>query len=233
MFPAVSFCNLNPFTTSDSIVYVQDQVKKLNISSAGNGAGQAVDRNYRIESMLNLMLIQMNVLTTNDSFRQSFSRRLNESILTCTFNLVKCDLLKDFDWYYDSLLGNCYRFNSIIGNASYKQLKSNSISGQLNGLQMEIYLGNLDITLPIIFKNGLRVIVHNNSISTYAVDEGIDISPGFETNIEVSRVFDYRQPLPFTDCIKADTSFDSDFYRVSVMQNKTYRQKLVEYFCNL
>ena len=183
--------------------------------------------NYRIESVFYLFILQANAFNLSDSIKQSFSNELNTTIISCTYNLFKCNL-SNFDWYYDSVLGNCFRFNSLLKNNN-KNIETSNIAGSYYGLQMEIYLGNQNYTNSFVYKNGLRVMIHNNSIIP-SIHEGIDVSPGLETSIQVRRTFDYKKPYPYNKCIQLNQGYDSELYRVVTMKNATYRQTYMIFY---
>ena len=220
VFPAVSICNLNPFVTTEAIEYVKNVLKLQHFKKDSDDFAKS--NNLRVYSMVTMQLIQAKAFALNDTAKKSFANLLNAFILSCTFNLESCKW-SDFEWYYDQSLDNCYHFNSIAGNRSI-QVKNISIPGSQGGLKMEIFLGLPEKVYQMVSTSGLRVIVHNNSVLPSS-QEGIDITPGLETNIEVTRVFDYKLPKPFNNCIKENDQFDSEIYNYILKSNRTYRQR--------
>ena len=81
-------------------------------------------------------------------------------------------------------------------------LKKIKQAGWSNGLRLEIYTGDPVYQQQYIFKSGLRVIVHNQSVIPFPEEDGIDVSTGQQTNIAVSRTFIERLPPPYNDCIE-------------------------------
>ena len=218
IFPAVSFCNLNPFT-NDSLNYtgaiLDNELKYATLN---------INNSLRLNSLNFLNLIQANLSTRSDEFKRSLSYTFDESVISCTFNQAKCSEAH-FDWYYDRLLGNCYRFNSLLMNP-LKNLSKTYKPGLLNGLQMEMFLGLQDKMPYWIYAAGLNVFVHENSVLP-SPDEGINISPGFETNIDVLRQLNKNLPQPFTDCLNENEQFKTEFYKITTRLNQTYRQRSV------
>ena len=62
------------------------------------------------------------------------------------------------------------------------------------------------------------------------IQEGIELSPGFETSIQVRRTFDYKKPYPYNKCTQLNQGYDSELYRVIAMNNATYRQTYSGFF---
>ena len=229
-FPSVSFCNLFPFSndTTDITRGILQSQKPRNDSGPPPISYLPSNKNSRIASMESFYVVQSNLYLANETFKKSISYSLNELVLSCRFGQQDCDLSK-FDWYYDKLLGNCYRFNSVL--MKNKDPLRVSQSGVLNGLQMELFLGLEEKMAPWLFTSGMRIFVHNASVIPSS-DEGIDISPGSKTNIAVSREFDYNLPEPYSRCILLDNGFASDLYNLTIRLNQTYRQRFEFFLIN-
>jgi len=80
--------------------------------------------------------------------------------------------------------------------------------------------------------DGLRFIIHNSSIDpVYYGDlkpNGINISPGFNNDLALNRIFTYKLGELYNNCLKhakSIDSFDSDLYRFMIKStNYSYRQ---------
>ena len=82
------------------------------------------------------------------------------------------------------------------------------------------------------FSEGFHLIVHNKSFDPDynggISNSGIDLSPGFETNVVVRRVFDSKLDSPYNNCYKdlnGNNSFNSELFQL--IKNSTdydYRQ---------
>ena len=223
-FPAVSICSLSPFAndTEDVTRSILDNQRYRNQSGPPPIAYLSENLNSRIDSMDNFYVVQSNLSTRPDSFKKLLSFSLEDAVISCRFNQKKCDL-SEFVWYYDRLLGNCYRFNTNLG--SVKQLKKVDKPGKRNGFQMEMFLGLPFKISPWIYSSGLRIFVHNNSVIP-SPDEGIDISAGYETDIKVDRKLINNLPDPYSNCTAFDDRFRTDFYKITVNKTQqTYRQR--------
>jgi hypothetical protein len=128
----------------------------------------------------------------------------------------------DFEWYFDIFYGNCYRFNNIVGNN--KTIKKLKKSGIINGLTLEIFLGLTKKSLSFYYSQGVRLFIDNNSFISSSI-LGFDVSPGFETSIDVSRVFSSKIPTPKYYCLQTNESYNSDLYKATVRENRIYRKR--------
>jgi hypothetical protein len=145
---------------------------------------------------------------------------LNEIMILCNFNLEECNE-NDFDMIVDK-----------YGFVSHRFKRNKSFTpGIQYGLQLLLNLEN--ITCEGCYLDGLRLIVHNHSVDpgyySGGTKSGFILSPGFNHEIVVKRTFSSKLGLPFNDCIKNVTSFDSHgsiFYRYILESTKyQYTQK--------
>ena len=52
-----------------------------------------------------------------------------------------------------------------------------------------------------VYKTGVRVIIHNQSIVSFPDEDGFDVPAGKQTNVAISRTIINRLPEPFSNCI--------------------------------
>jgi acid-sensing ion channel 5 len=196
-FPIVSLCNLNLFATNIAKEYINN----LNLTKVDVGA-------KFLAKIMSKQLPKKNL----------FSYKLEEIMLDCFFNMNQCNLSKDFELYYDSNYGNCFRFNTSDKYA-YR-------SGQMSSINMEIWIGNLtQADDDLSFENGYTIFISNGSVDSN-IAEGIKISPGYATNIALTRSFVSKQPKPYSECtanLNRINSYDSECYIRLVQSNRTYR----------
>jgi hypothetical protein len=102
LFPTVTFCNLNPFTTNESFQYVQDFLKKNNF----NDLDQILSQNFSdlIRAFRYGVGISLRSLDITDDYRKRMGLLIDEMLLKCVYNNQPCSE-NDFVWYYDSLYG--------------------------------------------------------------------------------------------------------------------------------
>ena len=173
LFPKVTFCNVNWFTTEYAYNLTQMGVEWSEIMSL------SIDEKKQLGHSLENILIQ------------------------CKYNNIPCDST-DFTWSFDPDYGNCYTFNSgFNSNKSKIDLKKSSLVGWNFGLQLTLYLNVYEKLLND--KNnvgGLGALIRlgNSSYLTDYLDSGILVTPGLQTNIEMSREFRSILPKPYSNC---------------------------------
>jgi hypothetical protein len=205
--PVVTICNLNVLQTNYSL----SLAKKY--------------ENSPYPTIYKQFFVKNEISSYNDSFKKSLSYPLNESLISCTINTMSC-IPSDFLWIFNPIYGNCFSFNKGF-NSSGHPISQVQISkaGNINGLRLELFIGNPYNIANFVSTTGYHVIVHNRTYKISLFD-GYDISTGVETNLAISRLYVTNKPKPYSDCIDLNSidSFDSDFYRAIYGLNQTYRQ---------
>lgn len=117
-FPTVSICNVNAYMTNTSYEFV----KSVLVSNGLMNPVAPPEATFRffLEDTLKLLrfVTGMNAFSSlSNATRRSFGYRLEDMLLSCTYNLNPCTA-NDFEWYYDINFGNCYKFNG--GNKQTK-----------------------------------------------------------------------------------------------------------------
>jgi hypothetical protein len=159
---------------------------------------------------------------------------LNDFLISCHFNDFKCTA-DDFVSHIDTSGYVSYSFNNKINTT-----EESITPGKKNGLQIELFSGffdDMNLTDKSILRyfrlDGFSIVVHNGTMDPRYYGgvsfDGIEISPGFSTNIIVNRIFTYKLEEPYNDCLKNldhIDSFHSDIYKLMLNKNKyKYRQK--------
>lgn len=213
-FPEVMICNLNPFQTDLALSFLN------NNQIFENGNSKFENIHIKI-GLLN------QISSFNDTHKRQFGFNINEILIDCTFNMRKCNS-EDFEWYFHSFYGNCFRFKPL--NFSHKSI---SQTGSLFGLVLKLFSGNLESIPALNEKSGYQIIISNQS-NQPLFNEGITISPGMESNLKVERLFRQHLGQPYNDCLEDLTStdeFDSELYRTIIKSNITYTQLYCFFHC--
>ncbi|XP_022236782.1 amiloride-sensitive sodium channel subunit alpha-like isoform X2 [Limulus polyphemus] len=71
--------------------------------------------------------------------------------------------------------------------------------GAMSGLTLELNLQRDDYLDKITSTFGARVVVHDPRVIPLPESEGIDINPGLQTSIMISKVTFERLPAPYKD----------------------------------
>jgi hypothetical protein len=166
-----------------------------------------------------------------DELRKSFSIPLNKMLISCDFNGFACSSA-DFEWYFDAVLGNCYRFNSGINSTGHVvPEKTVSNTGLLGSLVLELVMPKPIPKFYSFAKSlGAQVFIHNRTIIPSAY-QGFAVPIGTQTEIAVNRQYVEKMPKPYSDCISDIESFNSVFTKHFVKNNITYRQKSCFEYC--
>jgi hypothetical protein len=170
-----------------------------------------------INNKANILLTRTMVMSAlrdpqiSDNFRKSLGLTIKEMLISCTFNSIECSA-NDFIWFYDTYYGNCFIFNAT-GRAGISQ------SGKFNGLNMEVFVGKAIAVEQIAKNNGLHIFIFNETITTNAFSDGVDVSAGKETNILVNKNRIKKIEKPYGECtpdLNSISSFSSHLYKVNI-----------------
>ena len=214
-FPAVAICNVNPFVTDYSIDYLK-KIPKINDLVKNNR------QNWKnMTDMKNIILSFTHRKRLNSSIRKRFGFKLNEIIFRCTFNKIDCNLYNDFNWFYDDTgnYGNCFTFN---GGKNNSRSKTTSRTGKNFGLQLDLFVGYKKTDFNSIFGQGAHIFIYNQSED---MNDGFDVSVGFQTNIGIKRLFIEKKEYPYSNCQEADKiNTELRFVKQIITSNQSYKQ---------
>jgi hypothetical protein len=206
-FPIITICNLNQLQTNNTFDFIQRY------------------SNLTQNNLVKTFQLMSELSSYNDTFKKSVSYPFNESLLSCMINTNNCSP-SDFEWSFDPIYGNCYSFNTGF-NSSGNSINLIKISkaGNINGLRLELFIGNPKNIPKFIQTFGYHVIIQKQK-NKITFNEGLDITTGIETNLAINRLYESNKPRPYSECIDLDSidSFDSDLYRVIKESNQIYLQ---------
>jgi hypothetical protein len=207
LFPKVTFCNVNKYTTQYAFTYLQT---KSHIMKD--------DYEYNI----------------SDEQKKKLGHDLKDILIECKFNGNLCNP-NDFSWSFDPKYYNCYTFNSGYdsSNGTITSLKQSTISGSDFGPQLTLYVNILDkFSIHNWFKEiGAVIRIGNSSYKTYYSNgDGILLSPGLKTNIVVEREFKSILPKPYSNC-EIDSNYllpqsNLEFYNLIDQSGYEYTRQL-------
>lgn len=222
-FPAVTFCNLNPFDLSKSGSILDQILMENNL------------KNYSDPQLVRTLV--KSKIAGNFIHKNSIGFCLKDMLLSCYFNDQECHD-SDFVPFYDFDFVNCFTFNSGYDKYGNKvPIKVVNLQGTDLGLKLELYLGLDKANLTrFITNSGARIIVHNQSTIPVVDSEGIDAATGFQNNIAIKKYFEHKLPYPYSNCIKnvkSKDAYNSRLYRAMFNElNMTlYRQKICLKLC--
>ena len=162
---------------------------------------------------------------------------LEENIVNLIYsNSRRKNISGEFEKLNSDLFGDYYKFNSgkNMLNKSIS-FKNQTTSGQLGGLDIEIFIGRPNEFIFPYDSLGFHIsyfaiYVHNNTINSIeSIDNPIKLSTGFKTDLVISKVYTDRLPLPYNDCIddlNELKTYDSLLVKYILTKTKSiYRQK--------
>ena len=169
---------------------------------------------------------QFPTVTFNNLKSQKTNYTLEQILIYCSYDEQPCNV-NDFEISDDKLI---FKFNSGFNKTQQSiPFKTSSLPGKETGLRIELFIGLPDDDKPYGEFNkydGLHVVVHNSTVDPRFHD-GIDIAPGFATNLIVSRSYTYKLDLPYNDCIidpTDETAHGSKIFKyMTQSRNYTYR----------
>ena len=212
-FPIISICNLNFYSTNESYLASKLLFGTDSPEPSLTTRGQ-VWTNLMLESLYGI-----------DKRTTGYS--VYDTLISCQFNLAKCNLSQDFEYFYDVTYGNCFRFNSGNNmNGSKIETKYTYQSGVRNALDLELFIGSAELNnYPFSRENGFLISISNDIAYSISSTESVKISAGMSTNIILKAFTIKKQPKPYSECTEDLTSinsYDSECYRELYLPNRKY-----------
>jgi hypothetical protein len=206
LFPKITICNYNPFTTRYSLEFLKQINEQIRPDLNMFNESQFAPLTYAQKTLLlsdiflaaNLAMLRLSV-----EEKKLLGHSLEDILISCTFNNEPCDA-SDFAWKFDAFFGNCYVFNGGFNSSGHTVgLRRSYIAGSLFGFNVQLYADfhtNLTIFNANQFKGAYVRIENSSYLSDDLLDNGIYISPGKWTNALVKRIFEFQLPRPYSSC---------------------------------
>jgi hypothetical protein len=164
---------------------------------------------------------------------------LNESIIDCLFNNIICNK-SDFTGIAMNSYGTCLRFNDDLIN-----IKKTYVAGKYSGgLILQLFAGVPDNFSSLSQGYGFHIFVHNITDKIVRIIKGVDVAPGFQTNLVIERIFYKKETIPYDDCFndidsyyKFNTSFVDELLKTSSVYQQSEclelcKHKMLQFKCN-
>jgi hypothetical protein len=209
VFPTVTICDYNPFTTRQAQMLYEEVAKNYSI---------------HIDDPKLVIYAKLYVSSPIYSEQKKKSYGLNLSQIQCKFANKPCDMSTDFEWLWMYTYGNCWQFNSGLGKMNSNLAQT--YNGLDFGLDLKVSLTKIENKYLFSSDNlfqGLIVFIHNQSFNP----QGMEVSqafvkPGEKSFIGVKRAFNFKHPYPYSQCIDL-SDYSSDLHDL-IASNRTYRQ---------
>jgi len=210
VFPSIDICNVVSYDAVTTASYIQNILNTYNIS-ASNYANTK-DYTNQVSTLIKANLAKQQIKRLFDGFNSGYN--LPDMMISCFFEGEACNQ-SNFYQYQDFNYDNCFSFNlgavnnaggpsgTWLGNFTVTTgipFLTASFPGEAKGFQLEMFTGSPD-NQQFSANNGLRVIIHNQSVAPFPIDNGIDIPTGMQTNLVVKRTFYYHLNAPYSNCL--------------------------------
>lgn len=226
LFPTVSICNMNQFMTNVSYEFTKSLLVKYKLIKNDTDIVDVIKRVFMDNFLMFRYFAGTNAYNLpDDEFKKQLGLNFERSLFSCSYNLEKCTI-SDFDWYFDALYGNCFKFNS--GRNGRDRVSTRA--GKLNGLLIELFIGESDDFYSFAVSSGIHVIIHNKSVTPSYFD-GIDAAPGSRTNIAIKREFTSKLAYPYSNCRDDIDQYDSFYVNIIKGLNRPYSQSDCQNLC--
>lgn len=201
-FPTVTICQLHfcgieaqeytNFLQSDNL---PDFFDYTNYQQTGDDV-QLIFDNFRRDFLSNYSKDELKQLFNNDKLS------LKNNLISCQYGNEPCSS-DDFESVELTEFQKCFRFNSgrdFYGNRT--SIRDVRRYGRENGLKLELFIGQPeDCKSPLSSKFGLILYVHNNTYSVWEENNGVELLPGYETDVAIDRTVLSKMPDPYSECI--------------------------------
>ncbi len=227
-FPTITICDINPFTTKQAEILIEEVFQNEFNASIRNNNLSAREFLSKLE-VANKRALFFSYMPEflDDEKRKKLGFSLNDTLVECVFNLKTCDQ-NDFVWFYSHENGNCFSFNTGFDyNGKTTGIRSSTRPGMVNGLRLKFFQNLVDNAFSSEFETGLKIFISNNTIDPMST-EGIDVSRRMNTNIVLKKSFSQRITSPYSDCMDIHL-FKSDPTNNLILVNFLERESKYSY----
>ena len=228
-FPAIDICNLSPTGFNLLSPEVEDiWLRNLNyvnqnadyqlyqqiIQNLEGIYGNRNELEKHHEAIADALRFYEYFYDENKELFDKIPHNLSLILFNCSFRNKKCTV-NDFKKYRNYFYGNCFRFNWDLND-----LKMVNRPGLKYGLRLELFTGFDGLNTD---SDGFKILINNQSFQGYPEENGFDISPGFQTNIAISRTFIKNLDWPYNQCL--DNLINSKYSYL--IKNNEILQKMI------
>ena len=219
IFPSITICNINFFTSKQSIDLIADLNQLANSSS--------VSEFFLFETGTRLLNSRVENAT-------KYSDSIDKLILKCFHALKPCNL-SQFTYYFSPTLGNCYTFNPGYDSSknlrSIDELISTTKSSKIQGLILNVSIPEeLKFLMP---SNGAAIYIHNQTHPA-AVFRPVTAAPGVSTNIGFTKTRTVQNPKPYSQCDPGTddpNKYKSELFKMVHDYYRSYKRVICIDFC--
>ena len=100
LFPVVSICNKNPFTTDSAFTYIDQFLNEIGFDKDA----LMVFNSYHYNYVRYLLGVKISSENFTDDQRKAIGLQIKDTLLMCSYNGVICST-NDFYWFFDTFYG--------------------------------------------------------------------------------------------------------------------------------
>ncbi|XP_066572388.1 acid-sensing ion channel 1-like [Amia ocellicauda] len=230
-FPAVTFCNLNRVRKSfmqSKLRFLKEELQFLNDDYDGANLTQSQEAYIQDSNRLGFALSRLNLEEQAEAGHQ-----LGDMLISCHFHGEKCDK-SFFNAFLNHKFGNCYTFNSLTkmekrGRLMRRDVLNATKAGFSYGLTMELSIEQDEYIEHISQAAGIRLIIHDQKDMPFPEDDGVNISPGQESDLAIIKVHVHRLKDPYhSKCTDGDNihNYYRDVFKVGYTREDEFARKL-------
>lgn len=209
-FPGVTICSLNRMENKYLTCLEEDLPLEMCDLEPWDGDGGPITISERrsiascsrqLSGIMNNEMHELNrflnrYMSLSLEERRRSGMTFKNLIRSCSFNGIICNQ-KYFTAFQSLKYGNCFTFKHMK-NSSIGVLKMPSMNHR-NELELILNIGNLKSYMKLTPSFGFRIAVHHPNEDLNPEEDGINISPGFETLITAKQTHIKRLPHPYSD----------------------------------
>ncbi|XP_078373784.1 epithelial sodium channel subunit alpha-like isoform X2 [Oculina patagonica] len=226
-FPQVTICNLNMIRHSkfpNNILTKYPEVlggpkrntsskQRTTLGSSGNQVVPNIEDLPETEKLIQVVV--QNLAEMPEEELKSYGHQIDDMILTCHFNNLEClegDMKKFWTQFWHNRYGNCYTFNKgLDANGSQMNVLNSSQPGF--GLTLEINIEQNEYVSQLSQEAGVRVLIGVQKEMPFPYEQGMSVSPGFSTAIQLRKVIIGRlDPFENNSCEARTDQFDNSMF---------------------
>ena len=197
VFPTVSICNRNPFSTNYALELfdragIREPLLNLEVEDY-------------LHSFAKMLVLERHTKNTTGKYLSYEAKKnmsdLNAMLVSCLFHNKPCSA-DDFQYIFHPFAMNCYRFNAGFDSQDRpRPLEQTSIEGFTNRLTLVLYAGLPDGESELRPDRGFYVFIHNATDSPYFfTPTSYLITPGLGAAISVKRLLYNQYRAPWSEC---------------------------------
>jgi acid-sensing ion channel 5 len=234
-FPTVTICPQSPYRTNSLNFPLKLKSVFQFIENIVYNISGGTDSVFSMLMAQNLIDVNVKLSKLTEAENLLTYNSIDDMLLNCLFNLDFCNA-SDFKVVYTTKYGNCFLFNSGFNSENNKiPILSSSNPGKQNSLRIDLLIDKAVTGISFVKSNGVVIFIHNASTIPLYQNEGIELSPGFETNVALFRSEFKQCGPPYSGCVSDVNSvkaFDSNLYRATIVDSgSAYRQKYCLQLC--